>query len=56
MRYVDKLKLMEKDEGEASVLSEDADVVRIMSIHKSKGLEYPVVLSQGWDGSLTGWS
>lgn len=47
LRYVDKLKLMEKDEGEASVLSEDADVVRIMSIHKSKGLEYPVVFAAG---------
>lgn len=47
LRYVDKLKLMEKDEGEASVLSEDADVVRIMSIHKSKGLEYPVVFVAG---------
>lgn len=47
LRYIDKLKLMEKDEGEASVLSEDADVVRIMSIHKSKGLEYPVVFVAG---------
>lgn len=47
LRYVDKLKLMEKEEGEASVLSEDADVVRIMSIHKSKGLEYPVVFVAG---------
>lgn len=47
LRYVDKLKLMEKDEGEAGVLSEDTDVVRIMSIHKSKGLEYPVVFVAG---------
>lgn len=29
------------------MLSEDADVVRIMSIHKSKGLEYPVVFVAG---------
>lgn len=47
LQYVEKLKLMEKEEGEASVLSEDADVVRIMSIHKSKGLEYPVVFVAG---------
>lgn len=47
LQYVEKLKLMEKDEGEASALSEDADVVRIMSIHKSKGLEYPVVFVAG---------
>lgn len=47
LRYVEKLKLMEREEGEASVLSEDANVVRIMSIHKSKGLEYPVVFVSG---------
>lgn len=47
LQYVDKLKLMEKDEGEASVVSEDADVVRIMTIHKSKGLEYPIVFVAG---------
>ncbi len=47
LRYVDKLKLIEQEEGEASTLSEDADVVRIMSIHKSKGLEYPVVFVAG---------
>ena len=30
------------DYGEAGTLDENADVVRIMSIHKSKGLEFPV--------------
>ena len=29
--------------GEADTLSENDDVVRIMSIHKSKGLEFPIV-------------
>ena len=47
LRYVDKLKLIERDEGEASVLGEDANVVRIMSIHKSKGLEFPIVFTAG---------
>ncbi|MGN0367365.1 MAG: helicase-exonuclease AddAB subunit AddA, partial [Wujia sp.] len=47
LRYVEKLKQMDSDEGEASVLSEDADVVRIMSIHKSKGLEFPIVFVAG---------
>ena len=44
---MDKLKLISQDEGEASTLSEEEDVVRIMSIHKSKGLEYPVVFVAG---------
>ena len=35
------------DYGEANVLREDADVVRITTIHKSKGLEYPVVFVAG---------
>lgn len=30
--------------SEASIISEDANVVRIMTIHKSKGLEFPVVI------------
>ena len=47
LQYVDKLKLISQDEGEASTLSEEEDVVRIMSIHKSKGLEYPVVFVAG---------
>ena len=35
------------DYGEADTLDENADVVRIMSIHKSKGLEFPVVFVSG---------
>ena len=31
------------DYGEANTMSEDQDLVRISSIHKSKGLEYPIV-------------
>ena len=33
--------------GSAKVLGENEDVVRIMSIHKSKGLEFPVVFTSG---------
>ena len=32
----------EVDFGEANILDENADVVRIMTIHKSKGLEFPI--------------
>ena len=35
------------DIGQARILSEGANVVRIMTIHKSKGLEYPFVLLAG---------
>lgn len=43
-RYIEKLKKFEVDFGEAKVNSENEDAVRIMSIHKSKGLEFPVVI------------
>ncbi|MBE5932198.1 MAG: helicase-exonuclease AddAB subunit AddA [Lachnospiraceae bacterium] len=43
LRYVDKLKVNQADFGEASVVSDDEDVVRIMTMHSSKGLEYPIV-------------
>ncbi len=42
LRYVEK-KIEVAEDGEASVIGENDDVVRIMTIHKSKGLEFPVV-------------
>ncbi len=42
--YIDNLKNMENSNGEAKVIGENEDVVRIMTIHKSKGLEFPVVI------------
>ncbi|HSI36435.1 MAG TPA: helicase-exonuclease AddAB subunit AddA [Tepidisphaeraceae bacterium] len=42
LRFLDQLE-SETDAGQPSVLSEAADVVRIMSVHHSKGLEFPVV-------------
>ncbi len=47
IRYIEKLKKYSSDQGEASVLSEQNDLVRIMSIHKSKGLQFPVVFLAG---------
>lgn len=47
VRYIEKLKKYEVDFGEADITSENEDVVRIMSIHKSKGLEFPVVFVSG---------
>ena len=42
LRYMEQLEKYEVDYGEAGLLDENADVVRLMSIHKSKGLEFPV--------------
>lgn len=47
INFVEKLKKADSDMGEAKTLSENADVVRIMSIHKSKGLEFPIVICGG---------
>lgn len=42
IRYMEQLEKYDVDYGEASLQDENADAVRIMSIHKSKGLEFPV--------------
>lgn len=47
VRYIEQLEKYNVDFGEANALDENADVVRIMSIHKSKGLEFPVVIAAG---------
>lgn len=47
LRLIERMKEQEKDLGEARALSEQEDVVRIMTIHKSKGLEFPVVIIGG---------
>lgn len=43
IRYMEKMNKYEIDMGEASILSETDDAVRIMTVHKSKGLEFPIV-------------
>ena len=47
VRYIEQLKKYDVDYGEAGIMDEQADTVRIMSIHKSKGLEFPVVFAAG---------
>lgn len=47
IKFVDKLKAGSIDMGMAKILGESENVVRIMSIHKSKGLEFPVVILVG---------
>ena len=45
--FIDKLKTSQGDMGSAKILGENENVVRIMSIHKSKGLEFPIVFVSG---------
>ncbi|MCY9509154.1 helicase-exonuclease AddAB subunit AddA [Paenibacillus larvae] len=47
LRFVERMKETGGDLGTARSLGEQEDVVRIMSIHKSKGLEFPVVFVAG---------
>lgn len=47
VRYMEQLEKYDVDYGETDMLDENADVVRIMSIHKSKGLEFPVTFVAG---------
>lgn len=43
INFIDRLKLSSGDLGSAKLIGENDSVIRIMSIHKSKGLEFPVV-------------
>ncbi len=52
LRYIERLKKYEVDFAEASVLGENENLVRVMSIHKSKGLEFPVVILAGMGKSI----
>lgn len=47
INFIEKLKNSSGDMGSAKILGENQNVVRIMSIHKSKGLEFPVVFLCG---------
>ena len=45
--YIESLQKSDIDFGEASIQDENTNAVRIMTIHKSKGLEFPVVFVAG---------
>jgi len=47
VQYMDQIKKYEIDDGEAGIASENDDVVKIMTIHASKGLEFPVCFVAG---------
>ena len=54
LAYVDQLSASAEDTGEAHTLSENDDVVRVMTVHKSKGLEFPVVIGIQLGARLAG--
>lgn len=47
LRFIEKMRDQGGDMGTARSLGEQEDVVRVMTIHKSKGLEFPVVFAAG---------
>ena len=47
INFIDKIKFNSEDLTSAKIIGENENVVRIMSIHKSKGLEFPVVILAG---------
>lgn len=47
VRYIEQLQKYDVDYGEANLMEEKTDVVSLMSIHKSKGLEFPIVFVTG---------
>ena len=52
IRYIDELQKYDVDFGEAELVGEKEDAVNIMSIHKSKGLEFPVCFVSGMGKSF----
>jgi len=52
--YVDHIKEKDIKMGQARVVTEDEDTVRIMTIHHSKGLEFPMVIISGFTKKLGG--
>ena len=47
IKFIDKVTKQNSDMGAPKLIGENEDVIRIMSIHKSKGLEFPVVFLCG---------
>ena len=54
IRQLEKRVLEIKDEGESALAEEHLDAVRIMSIHKAKGLEFPIVILAGCHAGVEG--
>ncbi len=54
VQYIRRIQEQQEEMGEVNTVGEEEDVVRIMTIHKSKGLEFPVCLLLGMGRKLGG--
>lgn len=52
LRYIERLKKFDEDFAEGATSLDNENLVRIMSIHKSKGLEFPIVILAGAHKSI----
>lgn len=52
IRYIERIKNSNSEMGSAKIIGENENVVRIMSIHKSKGLEFPIVFLSRTDKQI----
>lgn len=52
LRYIERLKKFDEDFAEGAASLDNENLVRIMSIHKSKGLEFPIVILAGAHKSI----
>ncbi len=52
VRYIERMQKYQMDFGEAALPGKGGDAVQIMSIHHSKGLEFPIVFVSGMGKSF----
>lgn len=53
VRYINRIREQQEEVGEVNISGEEENVVRIMTMHKSKGLEFPVCLLMGLGKKLS---
>ena len=53
VRYINRIREQQEEMGEVNIVGEEEDVVRIMTMHKSKGLEFPVCILMGLGKKLS---
>ena len=54
VQYINRIREQQEEMGEVNIVGEEENVVRIMTMHKSKGLEFPVCILLGLGRKLGG--